>query len=248
MLNPLLMTPLASPAPTATSWEISDAQADLFAIGDVVGLAAETVLRTAAQMTLSAKITSISNSATPGQKVITVSPALSAAPAAAAGAVKLLYANALWTDGGISIESQTEVVGHTVDQVANTVLTTVDKQGVMLKAPLATVSARTIALGFNGPQVNVSASNTVTIGGATNQNYYAAIVDVKQGQIIMMPKVGPNQATATIQKNKTEKSLLQLELECLFDAEFVTNLAGGEVLSIKDKLTPSAFVGFPAHV
>lgn len=143
------VTALASPAPSATSFAVSAADAALIHEGDRIQLASATPTYLAPELSVAARVISKSSDAEP---VITCT-ALSGAPPTSAGGVRIIWHNVGATRGGVRMEGSAEQSPIRVDQSRAAVAYSDGDIDVKLFAPMAesTLANYALAMGHAKP-------------------------------------------------------------------------------------------------
>ena len=213
--TPITVTPEASPTPSTTSFAVSAADAAKLHKGDRIGLTSATPTYLAPELATSAVITNISSDANP---VITCT-ALSGAPPATSGAVRVLWHNVGATDGGIRMEAGIEQQDVFVDQETAPVASVDQVTDVMLMAPLAETTLKNFALVMGHADPTSTTVFQITSSDTSRTDRWAFIGPAGGGlQVYAVVPKGKSRGRANWAASKTDKPIFELQVKAFVDS------------------------------
>lgn len=223
------LTPLASPAPTATGFSVNATDAAMLGglrhflalSASVAGLA-----WTATEAATMPRITSITAAGT--AFAVAVSPALPAAPTSATPSVTIPYRCVGATDGGVTINMDTSSQAHGVDQSLDPVLYTQTNRDTTITVPAAEISLDNIAIAL-GQAPPSAGSNQLEIGGLSQTPREYRLLVIGKGTTLarrlwLFQRV-INDGSLGLNNQKDSKQMLNNEFKA-----FVANVDGRPVL------------------
>lgn len=210
------ITPLASPAPSATQFTIGATDAAFLAgLRHLLQLAATTLNWTLAEAMALPRIAAIVAVGTAFQ-VQMAGTGFATAPATNTASVAVPWRCLGATDGDIVINSDVTTTEHTVDQSLDPVLVTATGRTTTITAPLTEITAHALALAFSAPP---------PAAGVTGFSIGATNATPRQDRVLVVGKgtakarraflfhKAVNDGQANIALSKTNKQIITVEFK-----------------------------------
>lgn len=219
--------------PTTTTFTVTAAEAAKIRVGDILAAAGATPANTPTEASTSPRITSIVASASDFN--VTVSPAFSVAPAAAANLV-ILYHDLGATRGNIQFQIETQTAEIEIDQSLDPVASILQSRRAMAMFPLAESSLQQFAVAA-GLSVPAGGSASLDIGqasaGAAPENRFLAILPGPAGKkrYIVLHR-GVCSGTAAMVASKADPSVTECNVSCLPDSSLATGVNVAQILDV----------------
>lgn len=223
-IAPTQVSVLASPAPTVTSFSVSQVEAKKLRVGDRLTISASPAYT--ADEASGAPVIQTINLAT---GVITVSPAFGAAPSA--GPMYVLWHDGGATDGGIVLSGKTTTQDQEVDQEVDPVGTVITSRATNIKIPMAEATLE-----------NFAAAMGVTPSGTAGSLKIGSFAGIREDRVLLVVP-GPagtkrhivaskcvNQGTLEEKSEKGGKSVYTMDYKVYLD----TDMGAAALLDILD--------------
>ena len=217
--------------PTTTTFTVTSTERDKIRVGDILAAAATVPTNTPTEAKDGRRITSIV--ANGSDFDVTVSPAFTSAPAAAAALV-ILYHDLGATKGNITFSIETQTAEIEIDQSLDPVASILQSRKAKAMFPLAEAGLQQFAIAA-GLSIPAGGSSSLDIGqasaGAAPENRFLAIVNGPNGKkrYILLHR-GVVSGTAAMVASKTDPAVTECNVSCLPDSSLATGVNVVQIL------------------